>query len=460
MFVCSFVFPTFAPPANRSPARRGTVTGAGVSPPKGFHSWLAASGLTVIPVSNPTSVPATNNTNVSNPTAEIHTHVNAIASNAPIVSSSKPAQKNKTVGFIDLSHVDDVVKETAKLPEPAASSKDEKAECDEEGIDSNGLVALSEYFEKKMKGPKGYIPLTVFNTQWLKQDLVQQTFRNRTTKEKINDIHVGMTVPVEWKMTFGEWVVAFDLFVAYLRFYNHGPLASNFVIHKSNVMEIKKENFNWPMAFRYNIAIRTTVMTVRNTNGKLANPAKRNEMIERTAFRDTERFGDFLPAFNDINPYADGCAKANFNPITGEDLRNVMFPQNLISSSSAHVPQPNLHVASNPFGAGLYNLNFTAPSKPNARSWAHSNQPVYNGPGGVSYGQWEDRRSTGRNVRGRGRGGGYGRDNSPPPRRFAENSRRGEGSGSWRREDRRDDRHNDDRDHNGGKHFNGNGKAK
>lgn len=356
------------------------------------------------------------------------------------VPATKPVQKNKTVSFVDLSEIDDTpTAASPKETESVTSGKDKKAECDNEGIDSNGLVALSDYFEKKMIGPKGYIPLTVFNTQWLKQDLIQQTFRSRTTKEKMNDIHVGMLVPIEWKMTFGEWVVAFDLFVAYLRFYKHEDLANKFVIHKSNVMEMKKENFNWPMAFRYDIAIRTTVMTVRNANGNLANPAKRNEQFERTAFRDTKRFGDFLPAFNDINPYADGCAKATFNPITGEDLRNVANAQVLTAGSSTNINGSNLHVANNPFGASLYNLNShalnnQAPSKPNARSWAHANQPIYDGPGGVNYGGWEDRRNGGRSVRGRSRGGGYhhnnDRDRSPPPCRFHENSRRGEGSGS------------------------------
>lgn len=217
-----------------------------------------------------------------------------------------------------------------------------------------------------------------------------------TTKDKVNNVQVGQLVQVEWKMMFGKWVVAFDLFVAYLRFYEHKELANKFDIHKSNVMEMKKENFNWPMAFRYDIAIRTTVMTIRNANGKLANPAKQNKQFERTTFRDTESFDDFLPAFNNINPYADGCVKASFNPITGEDLCNVSNTQILTAGSSTNLHGIISHAANNPFGAGLYNLNTSAfnnqfPSKPSAWSWAHTNQMIYDGPGGVNYGGYDDR---------------------------------------------------------------------
>lgn len=305
---------------------------------------------------------------------------------------------------------------------------------------------------------KGYIPLTIFSTQWLKQDLLQQMFRRCTTKEKLEDSYVGMTVPVEWKMSFGEWVVAFDLFIAYLKYYKHHNLTNRFVVHKENVMDIKKENFNWPMAFRYDIAIRTTVLSIRNANGKLANPAIRDDKVERAALRDTERYGDFLPAFADIIPYADNGPKSNFNPITGKNRCISDVP----TSSNIRIS----HHPAYPFPSTPYNSLPNGPGKPNARSWAHANQPIYNGPGGVTYGIYEDRRSGGRNTRGRGRGGIWvrhgpsGRDHSPPARRFPNNARVGERSGGWRCEERRDEGRNDDRNYNGSANFGVNSKAK
>jgi hypothetical protein len=83
------------------------------------------------------------------------------------------------------------------------------AKISESGIEAHGLVALSKYFAAKMVAMDGYVPLTVFNTQWLKQDLIQQSIRKQSVKEKLEDTYVGLTVPVKWKMTFGEWVAAF-----------------------------------------------------------------------------------------------------------------------------------------------------------------------------------------------------------------------------------------------------------
>ncbi|EGG04374.1 uncharacterized protein MELLADRAFT_64930 [Melampsora larici-populina 98AG31] len=55
---------------SKSPSRRNTVTGTGASPPIGFHSWLAANGLTVMPKQG---LPKTG----SNSTP-LHSQINAI----------------------------------------------------------------------------------------------------------------------------------------------------------------------------------------------------------------------------------------------------------------------------------------------------------------------------------------------------------------------------------------------
>ncbi|EGG03605.1 uncharacterized protein MELLADRAFT_90000 [Melampsora larici-populina 98AG31] len=445
----------FMSSANRSPARRNTSTGVGLSPPCGFHSWLAANGLTVGPAPNPsTTADDPSNTNTS---TRLRSHVNAISSVVTPTnqSDSTPVEpRRRLVGFVDLSKDDDTSKTSTEEP---VAEKELKVICDEGGIDSNGLVALSPWFDTKMTALKGYLPLSIFNTQWLHQDLVTQSFRRCTTKEKLEESYVGHDVPVEWKMSFGEWVVAFDLYVAYLRHYTHEDTANKMAIHKQNVLDIMKENVNWPMAFRYDIAIRTSVLTIRKANGNLANPAVRNITIKRQCFRDTERYNDFLPIYAGSNPYATGGPKEHINPITGEPLRNGSFTQHT-NLTPRQTQGSNVGQTFGPTHVG----------KPNARSWAHSNQPLYNGPGAVGYtSHGDDRRNGGCNTRGRGRNGGYfmgsggGRDTSPPPRWNGDNSRRGEGSNSWRRDDRRNDRRTDKRDFNKGpKPYGGNGKAK
>lgn len=134
------------------------------------------------------------------------------------------------------------------------------------------------------------------------------------------------------------------------------------------------------MAFRYDIAIRTTVMTFRNKNGKIVNPAVRDKKYKREGFRETERLKDFSPLFARVNPYDKGQAKEFVNPISG--LNN-------------HPSQPS-----------YYNDHGNT-KKANARSWNHSNQVVHEGPGDLGYSNSEDRRGNGRNVRGRGRGGSF-----------------------------------------------------
>ncbi|EGF98206.1 uncharacterized protein MELLADRAFT_96094 [Melampsora larici-populina 98AG31] len=195
------------------------------------------------------------------------------------------------------------------------------------------------------------------------------------------------------------------------------------------------------MAFRYDMAVRTTVLTLRNSDGKLANPGDRNEELERDARLDSEQLGDFDPCFADCNPYADGQIKSHINPISGERLRQ---------NTPSFGPSRNDHSMSSTFG------------KPNARSWGFANQVVYEGPGAVNFTNFDDHGYGSCLTRGRGRGGGYGggRDLSPRGRRGQDSydNRRAEGSGSWR-EDRREDRRSDERVPTGPK-FGGNGKAK
>ncbi|EGF96958.1 uncharacterized protein MELLADRAFT_91141 [Melampsora larici-populina 98AG31] len=280
----------------RSPTRRNTTSAIGKSPPRGFHSWLKANGLTVV---NDSGVLTSATQNVSSALAHKEkasapTHATSKTPTQAIVDKSTTVvQKEKT--WVDLTK-DDVVKK-------------KKVEVGEAGIQTSGLVGLSKYFEDKMEAMKGYVPLSIFNVMWLKQALIHQSNGVTTKKNKDESRYNGLPVPDEWRMTFGEWVTAFDLFVAYLRYYGHGTTADKFVIHKQNVFAIRAERMSWPMAFRYNQAVRTSVMTFRNPDGKLANPAIRDETIERDARLETERLGDFQPRFADENPYAEDWPK-------------------------------------------------------------------------------------------------------------------------------------------------------
>ncbi|EGG10316.1 uncharacterized protein MELLADRAFT_94485 [Melampsora larici-populina 98AG31] len=421
----------------RSPTRRNTITAVRESPPRGLNSWLLANGLIV--VNNPigssparqgvTSAvpkePASGNPNQRSSTAI--TAASVLPASNPAASVTVPAKKK----VVDLTkEADEVNKDSAEL------TTKKKAEVGKAGIQTHGLVALSKYWDDKMRPMDGYVPLSIFNPVWLRQDLLR--IKPKNAKDKDETRYTGLNVPEEWKMTFGEWVTAFDLFVAYLWYYDHGKLADKFLIHKANVLAIKAE---------------TTVMTIRNKDGRLANPAICDKTFEQNARMDSERLNGFQPRFGDINPYADFECKSNINPISGELITHSVVQNGTIANS--HLSHPN-HLG-----------------KPNARSWAcanqHSNhspyqnqhvpyasQPVYDGPGSSGYHHYEDRRGGGRNVRGRGRGGLY---NGGSNREERYDARGAESGGSWRKDGGREDHRGGDRDVVGPK-YGGGGKAK
>ncbi|EGG13119.1 uncharacterized protein MELLADRAFT_86891 [Melampsora larici-populina 98AG31] len=434
------------PQMSQTSPRRENTTAVGVSPPRGFHSWLLANGLAVV------SNPDTTTTVAQGATATLGYIPRSVTARQQTLTTrpNQPTEKPtetvpRTVICLDgTDGIDKVAPASTTESDSSKTVATTKPEVGEKGIENTGLVALLKHWADKIKPLDGYIPLSIMNVNWLKQDLIKISSRPKGPDDK-KDKYYGLGVPIEWKMSFGEWVTAFDLFVAYLYYYKHDDLADKFKIHKENVFAIKWERLCWPMAFRYDMAIRTTVLTIRNADGKLANPAERNESIERDARLDSERLGNFHPRFADINPYADGQCKAFINPISGEPLR-----------ANQNSFQSNLNE----------NFGVNHASKPNARSWAFANQVSYDGPGSVNYHNGSDDRYGSRGNRGRGRGngwpsnGGGNREDYPRGRRGGDGyeDRRAEASGSWKRDDRREDRRNDDCEPNGPR-YGGRGKA-
>lgn len=405
-------------------------------PPAAIKSWLEANGFTLIPRGHSTGGPAASERPIdqlapgqtlnqsqtqgkgptgTNATANcLPSDNNLLLNGGPTTTTPRKRVRVNAVETVDLTADDSV--EVIERSAPTTAIK-----FSNQGIEAHGLVALSKYFAAKMTALDAYIPLSVFNTQWLRQDLLQQSLRKRSVKEKLEDTYIGLTVPLEWKMTFGEWVVAFDLFITYLEYYKWNELAMKFKGHKENVFAVKRENSNWPVAFRYDLAVRTAVMTFRLPDGSVANPAIRDARIKREAIRETERLRDFLPAFKEINPYADGEVKASIDPITGIDSRN--------NHASA-------------------NQSFNKPSM-RSQSFSHNpsfnNLPVYDGPGGSAAYAGEDRRNDSHQNRFRNRRGSWNgyqgaRERPPQRRRFYG------GNDGGRRDERRDDTRGGERD--------------
>lgn len=310
-------------------------------------------------------------------------------------SQGPPSAMKKRAKSVEFS--EDI--QLVKKPNSSNPTDPPKILFGKKAINNHGLVPLLKYWDKALKDFDTYIPLSVFDPTWLRQDLLEIPIKKKNQKEKLDE-YVGLSVPYEWGMTFGQWVVAFDLFLAYLKKYGHHDIVAPLKAHKEVVFAIKRENKNWPCAFRYDMAVRLAVMTIRCEDGSVPDPSKRDEEIEREAIRETNHLGDFSPEFAELNPYSKGGRKEHLSPITG--------------LSRARLHNPAHHTPSD--------------ASPKAQD-----RPIYKGPGSSNRPQ-----ESGRNER--TRGGTYrGRNFDPdfqrpraksPPRRSFDPSKTWERSGA------------------------------
>ncbi|KAH9808483.1 hypothetical protein DFH28DRAFT_1087684 [Melampsora americana] len=185
---------------------------------------------------------------------------------------------------------------------------------------TGGLVALPKYWDTVMKDLNRYIPLSIFEPTWLRQDmsLVSNKSSRARTRDADAATYNGSPIPSEWRTTAAQWHSQKELFIAYLEWYKQDDVAASMKEHFANVLEIQKENDGcWVFAFRYDIEMRQTYMTFKvGENEDMADIGVRNPKIERKAERDTLRHNDDV--YLD-NPYAFGMVKCHIDPIDGSN---------------------------------------------------------------------------------------------------------------------------------------------
>lgn len=185
---------------------------------------------------------------------------------------------------------------------------------------TNDLVGLSPYWATAMKELSRYIPLSIFDPTWLRQDL--NLTSNKSSRAKTRDAdslsYNGSPVPSEWRTSVAQWHRQKDLFLAYLEFYKHDEVLPTMKKHFENVINIQNENDGcWITAFRYDIEMRQAYLIFRvGEEEEMADIGVRNTTILRRAERATIRRNDDL--FLD-NPYAHGQSKAYIDPIDGSN---------------------------------------------------------------------------------------------------------------------------------------------
>ncbi|EGF97677.1 uncharacterized protein MELLADRAFT_84539 [Melampsora larici-populina 98AG31] len=176
---------------------------------------------------------------------------------------------------------------------------------------NSNLLQLSSGINKRMTKLQSYVPLTVFNMEWIDAD--SQKASNKKTKslkelqEEESATYTGLTPKEELLLTYGDWIDAIDLFIRYVEEQYHMKTCAKMLKeHKKNVIEIRRSTGCWMIALRYCMKVRQLVMQVRiGESGKreMCRAGVLHEDILRAAKDKAESLGERSFA---ENPYAAG----------------------------------------------------------------------------------------------------------------------------------------------------------
>ncbi|EGG04665.1 uncharacterized protein MELLADRAFT_108301 [Melampsora larici-populina 98AG31] len=140
-------------------------------------------------------------------------------------------------------------------------------------VPSHHMTQLTVFWDNRIRKIKGHVPISMFNKAWLEAN---HNIEGRKASKKKNkdddddsdeDKYEGLTYPVELRLTYGDWVTCFNLFLDYLRDWFHFKrLVLKSEGHKRNVERVKAENDdNWMVALRYDIMIRHEIAMTEMT---------------------------------------------------------------------------------------------------------------------------------------------------------------------------------------------------
>lgn len=149
------------------------------------------------------------------------------------------------------------------------------------------LVPLTPYWDDHMWKLDIHIPLTVFDVDWINQDLLVSA--KKTSKNK--DRPTGQLPKSEWWMSYSDWTRSTRLFIKYLNeVYHHDEFAKAMEAHFDYVIKLD-ERHDWVTAFRYDIAVRSNVMC-HHVNGAVADPSVKRQTFLESARAKTDAFKD------------------------------------------------------------------------------------------------------------------------------------------------------------------------
>ncbi|KAH9811468.1 hypothetical protein DFH28DRAFT_1085006 [Melampsora americana] len=132
----------------------------------------------------------------------------------------------------------------------------------------------------------------------------------------------------EYRLTFAEWLVRFNLMIKYqelkydiLENQKDSPIAPRLIAHRDNCLQIQIDSWGkWPTAMCYDIAHHRNVWENRLSNGGMADVGTLDKRLLEQAERDAKHFGDYYYV---DKPYAFGGPMQHVSPLDGN-----IYPEN------------------------------------------------------------------------------------------------------------------------------------
>ncbi|KAH9806744.1 hypothetical protein DFH28DRAFT_1164055, partial [Melampsora americana] len=190
-------------------------------------------------------------------------------------------------------------------------------------FDSN--IGLTPFFEKNIRELRMPVPLTIFNEEW--QDEAWQYHTEKKIRSddqtKAQNLYSGLPYPHEFTQNYMAWATNYRNFIKTIRNkFKFCKLAEWLEKHKENVEEIREEEC-WMVAFRYDLKMRTLLLTEKVTHadgliGPIDISEKRRD-IKELCFAKARKC-DELGFFD--NPYAKDGERFDWDHNTGAQKRN------------------------------------------------------------------------------------------------------------------------------------------
>ncbi|PLW13235.1 hypothetical protein PCANC_18024 [Puccinia coronata f. sp. avenae] len=201
---------------------------------------------------------------------------------------------------------DSIHKDEEKAPAPLRQEEEESEVHFVSGaMPKHNDMGFTPYFNKNIRELRGHIPLTIFKRTWKKAVIIHHA-EKRSRLDNLNtdrNWYTGYPYPSKWTQLFSKWTINHREFYLTIRnVYKYGKMARWILKHKCNTDDIQAEE-GFMVALQYNIQIRANAFAHRVTL-----PDGSTSVADISIMREK---------FNNVNPYAAGEAREDWDPTTG-----------------------------------------------------------------------------------------------------------------------------------------------